>query len=389
MNLLRPTEKLERISSVDALRGFALLGILLANIPYGGEYGISPEDGNGIVWIFNLLISNKFISIFSMLFGFGFYIQLTRAEKKGIGFRHYFILRMLLLFAIGCLHAYLLWFGDILRTYALGGLLLLLVYKWPLKRLLVLAIIFNVFLTGIVYIGNSALDWRVYDYDYFLAAEHYITPSYLRYLWINFTIDPWMNFLQDMPLTIVFTFGNMLLGLVLAKIDFFRLPQRLNRMSNVFILLGATLGIASSYVYTLLMMGKLELDWSMIWLPFVLAAGLVMQSLFYISTFLRLYRVPLIRKFLKVFDPVGKTALSNYIFQTLLYIGLFFHLDYTLKLHGQLDNLQTFLLGFALFAFQVLISNLWLKHFRQGPVEYAWKSFAYRFVRQKTNKSLT
>lgn len=380
MNILTATNRKERISSVDALRGFALLGILLANIPYSGEYGISPDDGKAVVWIFNLLISNKFISIFSMLFGFGFYIQLTRAQEKQVNFRRYFIIRMLLLFLIGCIHAYILWNGDIIRTYALGGLLLLLVYRWPLKRLVVLALVFNVVVTGIIYIGNDALGWRVYDYDYSLAAEQYKTGSYLRYLYINYTIDPWFNFLKDMPLTLAFTFGNMLLGMVLARIDFFRLPSRHSRMTSAFIALGATAGVAASFVYTLLMMGKLELDWSMIWLPFVLAAGMVLQSLFYVSLFLRLYRKRKMGRLLRIFDPVGKTALSNYILQTLFYLLIFFHLDHTLKLHGMLSNIGTFVLGIGLFALQVGISNLWLKSHSQGPIEYVWKKMAYRFT---------
>lgn len=366
---------------MDALRGFALFGILLANIPYGGEYGITPEDGKLVVWFFNLMLSNKFISIFSMLFGFGFYIQLSRAGEMQINFRKYFIIRMLLLFAIGCVHAYLLWNGDIIRTYALGGMLLLLVYRWPLKRLIFLAIVFNVLLTGIIYIGNDALGWRVYDYDYSLAAEQYGTPSYLRYLTINFIIDPWVNFLKDMPLTLSFTFGNMLLGLILGRIGFFHMKNQLKRMYRLFMLLGATVGIASSYIYSLLMMGKLELDWNMIWLPFALAAGMVLQSLFYMTLFLKLYQHARLRNWLKVFDPVGKTALSNYLLQSLFYIALFFHLKHTIQLWGKLNNLETVILGAALFGLQVLFSNLWLKRHKQGPVEYLWKKIAYRFAR--------
>jgi len=378
-----PTHKQERISSVDALRGFALFGILLANIPYGGDYGITPEDGKLVVWFFNLILSNKFISIFSMLFGFGFYIQLTRAAEKKIDFRRYFIIRMVLLFVIGSLHGYLLWNGDIIRTYALGGMFLLLVHRWPLRRLVVLAVVFNVFLTGIIFIGNDALGWRVYDYDYALAVEHYRTPSYLRYLQINFIMDPWNNFLKDMPLTLSFTFGNMLLGLILAKIDFFRMKETLSKLYRILILLGATVGIASSFIYALLMMGKLELDWNMIWLPFVLAAGLILQSLFYVSLFLKLYERKRIRRFLRVFDPVGKTALSNYILQTLFFLFFFFHLKYTIKLIGSLNNFQTVLVGTLLFALQVFLSNLWLRRHQQGPIEYLWKKISYRFARAR------
>lgn len=122
--------------AVDALRGLALFAILIANIPFSEAissatfiFGYSSDQV--VNALFHLLIDKKFVAIFSILFGFGFYYQLKRAEDRGIDFRKYFIVRMLLLQAIGCLHAYLLWFGDIIRDYALCGLLLLLIYKWP------------------------------------------------------------------------------------------------------------------------------------------------------------------------------------------------------------------------------------------------------------------
>ncbi len=116
--MLKQTTKQERIESVDALRGFALFGIVLANIPFSGEHVVQNPFNQTFDFLHNLIIAHKFIAMFSILFGFGFYIQFQRFQSKKIHFSKYFIIRMILLFVIGCLHGYLLWTGDIIRTYA-------------------------------------------------------------------------------------------------------------------------------------------------------------------------------------------------------------------------------------------------------------------------------
>src|SRR5262245_47554023 len=137
-----PVEKQNRVELVDALRGLALLGILLANVPYIiATTGPFIKSDNILQFLFHLLIEKKFITIFSMLFGFGFYVQQKRADTAGIAFRSYYFKRMVILLLIGCFHAYVFWFGDIIRDYALCGIALLLVYKWPTKRILITAIL--------------------------------------------------------------------------------------------------------------------------------------------------------------------------------------------------------------------------------------------------------
>ena len=84
---------------------------------------------------------------------------------------------------------------------------------------MILALIFNDLLSGIVFISNSALEWRVYDYG--LALIWPTTNSYLEYLKVNFIMAPWVNFLNDLLITLFYTFGNMLIGLILGKLDFF------------------------------------------------------------------------------------------------------------------------------------------------------------------------
>ncbi|MCC6410579.1 MAG: DUF418 domain-containing protein [Saprospiraceae bacterium] len=363
-----------RIPSIDALRGLALGAILLANLPYPDAVvrpdGLDPALNT----LFHLFIDRKFITVFSMLFGFGFYILMEKAETSGSDFRRYFAIRMVVLFVLACLHAYLLWFGDIIRAYAFGGLLLLFLYKRSVKSLVILALLFNILVTGIVYIGNSALEWQTYTYDVAIAGKLPMTTSYLEYLRFNFTIDPWINFLQDMPITLSFTFGNMLIGFLLGKMKFFQNPVAHRKMANWFVGLGLTVGLAASYVYTLIVSGKLELSLDLAWLPFVLIAGMLLQSLAYISLVIRLFEIRICRGFLNLFVPVGRLALSNYVLQSLFYHAVFFHCLPGLNLFGKLNLAQTYGVGILLFALQMALSFWWLRFFKQGPLERVWRN---------------
>lgn len=369
-----------RIKVVDALRGFALLGVLIANIPFADESFIVGKLDTQMTFLYHMLIDKKFMGIFSILFGFGFYIQMKRAEEKSVNFTRYFTIRMLLLFVIGVLHSYIIWNGDIIKAYAFGGVLLMFVRKWSVLRLLITAFLFSIILTGIFFIGNSALGWQVYNYDYALAEEFVVTTSFLRYLTINFIMDPWVNFFKDMPITLVFTFGNMLIGFILAKIDFFQHPEKWNRLTTWLIIQGGTFGLASSYILYKISIKDLELGLPLLWLPFVVIAGMLLQSMMYISIFVRLFNRKGMQRILQVFTPVGKTALSNYVLQSVLYVFVFFHCTQTFQLFGKLTIAETFLFAFVFFAFQSIISYFWLQKHSQGPIEYVWKKLSYRKV---------
>jgi uncharacterized protein len=387
MNAFQPTGKRDRLAVVDALRGLALLCILIANIPFAGENASlyqsgdfvlgSPKTDSFLNAAFHLLIDKKFVAIFSILFGFGFYIQMQKAEENNIAFRPYFFKRMIILMLIACIHAYVFWFGDIIRDYALCGMFLLFVYKWPVKRILITAIVFIVFLTSLIFIANGALGLQEYSYDPAIITEHPTTTSYLRYLQINATVDPFRNFVQDSPLTLVFAFGNMLLGFWMAKSGFFHQPKNFNKILNRLIITGAIFGLTCSYLFWKVTTGELELTPALIWLPFIIVAGMLMQSLFYISTFVKLFQYPFAKKFLLFFEPVGKMALTNYMLQSVFYCLIFFHWTNGLKLYGKLTLTETYLVAILLFCLQVLLSRWWLSKHKQGPVEYLWKRVSY------------
>jgi uncharacterized protein len=363
-----------RIESVDTLRGAALFFILISNIPY--QDGLSASDHWLAGWdtytyaLWSVLVSRKFITIFSVLFGFGFYVLLERAKRDGTGFRKYFGIRMLILFAIGSIHG-LLWFGDILRAYALCGFLMMWISHWPTKRLLVTGLVLSILVTGVIFIGNSSFGWQQYSYDYRLALEHPVTTSFPHYLWINFTIDPWVNFLADMPITLSFCMGNIVLGFLLGRTGFFQ--ESVSMFSNRFLWISLLVGLICSIAFFLINKGYIELSLAFIWLPFVIIAGMMLQSLAYMGFLLKWIRKLPHHAILGSLRSIGRMPLSNYLFQTFWYHLLFFHALAPWPLYGKLGMTATFFLAIILFSIQMLVSNWWMSNHRQGPVEYVWR----------------
>src|SRR5690606_1793730 len=162
----------ERILTIDIIRGFALFGIFLVNMPSFHSaifmkqmQGYEPVYTGLDYWLdafFTLFIDMKFFTIFSFLFGLGFYIFISRAEMKGLGATSLFVRRMLALLLFGLIHLIGLWYGDILHTYALAGLFLLLFYKRKIITMLIwagsLLLVYNAFNLLTLLIPNSFLE---------------------------------------------------------------------------------------------------------------------------------------------------------------------------------------------------------------------------------------
>src|SRR5690349_5150374 len=129
-----PITQGERINVVDVLRGLAVGGILIGNMQWFSGYGMMPPTLAATApiadqitnFLVHFFIEGKFYSIFSLLFGFGFALQIARAEERGDLKASVFKRRLFWLLVIGLLHAYLLWAGDILSIYALMGFILIL-----------------------------------------------------------------------------------------------------------------------------------------------------------------------------------------------------------------------------------------------------------------------
>lgn len=374
---------MERIRVIDSLRGFTLLGVLIANIPIAPS--ISPGDfDTSLMFFSNLMISRKFIAIFSMLFGYGFYTQFSN-YKRDEKFINYFIIRMLFLMTIGVIHSYLIWNGDIIMTYALCGVILIGVRNWSVKKLNIFSAFLIIIVTGGLFIANDALGWQVYNYDYKLNDEFPLTKSLYRYLEINLIMNPWSNFFKDLPITLSYSMGNMLLGVALGKLNFF-IHEKFKKSNLKFIIASGVIGFISSYIYHLVISGQIELGMNLIWLPFLIAGGMVVHSFFYILLFKALFFYKPLRFVYTCFEYVGKLSLTNYLTQSILYIIVFYHFSDTFNLFGKLSIGETFVLALLFFGFQILFSSLWLRRFKKGPVEFLWRKLTEFFFSKVSNK---
>src|SRR5215204_5274071 len=129
-----PVSSRERIEILDVLRGLAVCGILIGNVQWFSGYGMIPPEfsHNAALYdqvthfLVHFFVEGKFYSVFSFLFGFGFALQIARAQDRGDANASLFKRRLFWLLVIGLLHAYLLWYGDILSVYALMGFVLIL-----------------------------------------------------------------------------------------------------------------------------------------------------------------------------------------------------------------------------------------------------------------------
>lgn len=121
------------------------------------------------------------------------------------------------------------------------------------------------------------------------------------------------------------------------------------------------------------------------WIPLVIAGGMVVHSLFYLALIRFLYNSTLIKKVFKLFAYVGKTALTNYIFQSLLYLLFFYHFTNTVNLFGKLTIGETYVVAFVFFGIQTFLSYFWLKKFKSGPLEFFWRELA-EIVNRETRK---
>lgn len=381
----------ERIELLDALRGFALFGILLANILYWSGWGLmtdgqrlalgGPDD---VAWQYrfhHLLIDGKFYTIFSLLFGAGFALQLARLTARGVEGLRIYRRRVLILLAIGLVHSWLIWDGDILTLYALLGLLLPWFHEWRERNLLIAAamLIFVVPPGGIWLF--AALDWHperaLYDLTFAMSealggsADPAQSVAWLRredfagYLAWVLSGSPYSLGLRIETWRIPKVLGTMLLGMVVGR----RLAAGGlvgdRRLLSMVLLAGLLVGLPCSLVFAL-RPGQGQADWPSL-------VGTVPLALAYAAGFVLLWNRA--RPILAHFAPVGRMALTNYLSHSILGIVIFYGIGFGLI--GHLPPLAFYAVALAIFAAQLLVSRWWLSRHAQGPAEAVWRRLTY------------
>jgi uncharacterized protein len=337
-----------------------------------------------------MLLEGKFYSIFSMLFGIGFAIYLSKAdENKNI--LKLFARRLLVLLLIGFLHL-LLWTGDIVMFYAMLGFLLIPFRKFSNKTLLVVAGICILSPVGwyALKMSNPPLfnlaQWPFKWGDHF-AAQIGITSNEEFY-----NVMRHVEFFQMIKINLVGifyrygdlifqsrgfkVFGMFLIGLVIGRIKFYcKLGENKRLLWGIF-LGGLLIGLPANYMMATMKEtpGYGQLTVHGLKQTIAYAFGVAPLALAYASLVALLYTTNTAKKYLNLLAPVGKMALTNYIMHTLIGIVAFTGLGFALN---PLGPAAWTILALCVFIVQIVLSTVWLTYFQYGPLEWIWRQLTY------------
>lgn len=375
------SQKVTRIADVDALRGFALLGILQVNIMafasvfYGLPTG-EPEQSFGFNDLVHVFISTifemKFYLLFSFLFGYSVTLQMQSAVRAGEAFVPRFLRRQAGLWVIGLLHAVLLFHGDILSTYAILGVVLLF-WRNSADRTLIKSAVWLISMTAILWASLGVLQWmvgEVQDPAQDLLNAQYAYTAYTGSF--GSVIMQHINELKLMWLILLLiqapcALAMFLLGFLAGKHQFLAQPDQYRPYLKPAIKAGLFIGLPASLITALTAL----LSTGTYWEIFGLALSLVT------APFLTFGIIALMLKFFgterglfwrDALAPAGRMALSNYLLQSLI-CGFIFY-GYGLALVDQTTAIGNVLIGVLIFAFQLFFSHWWMKHYYYGPLEW-------------------
>ncbi|MEM6792517.1 MAG: DUF418 domain-containing protein [Acidobacteriota bacterium] len=396
-----PTRPSHRIASLDVLRGFALLGILLMNIQsfarpqasymnptaWGSFSGHEP-----ILWaLVHAVADQKFMTLFSLLFGAGIALMTDRLEKRNDQASplpmHYW--RTFLLLLIGLSHAYLLWFGDILVTYALCGFLVVLFRRLEAKNLIVLGLASLIVGTLLSLAAGWSLpfwtaadleaqqaEWRpsaellkseieIYRSDWWTQMQHRVPAAFFVHSSLFLLWGGWR------------AGGLMLIGMALYRSGVLtgeRSPALYRQLMGASFALGIPLVLVG-------ILTNFAADWSLEYSMFLGSQwnywGSLGISFGYLGGVMLLCRQGTWPALQRRLAAVGRMALTNYLLQSAL-CTLIFYGGVGLGLFGRVDRAGLILVCAAVWTLQLAVSEMWLRRFHFGPAEWLWRSMTYR-----------
>jgi uncharacterized protein len=420
-----PVSALERLTSVDVLRGFALLGILAMNIVAfawpGPAYG-NPLRGAGFegsdrsVWFLNhLVFEAKMMTIFSMLFGAGLVLMNERAGSRGASLRGVYYRRVLWLLVIGAIHAYLIWDGDILFLYAECGLLLYLFRNKTPRTLIILGLTLMMLIVPLVLGFGAAIngmkavtarvdaqvdagetpskfDQRIHDlWTKHLQKELKPDPDQKLKKWNEemaayrggyLGIVKQRAFDVLMGQTVGFLLGGflfagarMLLGMGLMKLGVFA-PERSRSFYAWMAALCYGIGLPLMVLdANELIRHEFKSDYMLHGGIFYNAFGSLVVALGHVGLIMLIVQSGALIGLTRRLAAVGRMALSNYLTHSIVCTTLFY--GYGFGLFGQINRTGLAAIVLTICVIQLWVSPIWLKHFRFGPAEWLWRSLTY------------
>jgi len=393
----QPISRSERIDVIDILRGIAVCGILIGNMQWNSGYGFMPPAmaeswpmyDKVTQYLVHVFVEGKFYSIFSLLFGFGFALQIDRAAERGDTNASVFKRRLFWLLVIGVIHASI-WAGDILSVYAVIGFILLLfrrkpdesLLKWAFWLMVVPVIYFAVILVLFFAFAppDTASMVETAQTDMFRSAMNVVPNGgffqIIREYNVGMVIGRWAGLLLQMRLPKIL--AMFLLGVYAYRKGYFQRPAEHRETIRKVMIYGLGIGIICNPLFAWFAHSEADFPPSIRGLVGIIMYGIGVPALAVGigALIVTLWQAEAWRKVLAVFAPVGRMALTNYLMQTA--ISLFIFYGWGLGYYGKVGALTATLLAFAIFAVQIVLSTLWLKYFAYGPVEWIWRQLTYK-----------
>ena len=381
--------KKPRVEVVDALRGFAVMAILMVHSLEHFIFPVYPTETAG--WlealdagVFNAtfaLFAGKAYAIFALLFGFTFYIQMNNQRKVGKDFGYRFLWRMVGLVFFATLNAAFFPAGDVLLLFSIVALVLFLARHWSEKAVLLTAIFFLLqpvewyhYIASLVNPAHQLPDLRVNEM-YAEVAEYTKAGNILDFLWCNITLGQKASLLWAVNAGRYFqTAGLFLLGYYLGRRQLFLTSEANTRFWTSVLCLSAV-AFAPLYVLKELIMGSGDaIVRQSAGTAFDMYQKLAFTGVL-VSAFVLLYQEERFKRMVGGLRYYGKMSLTNYITQSI--IGAIIYFPFGLYLAPHCGYTLSLLVGICTFLLQVQFCKWWLARHKQGPLEKTWHRWTW------------
>ncbi|QWH53169.1 DUF418 domain-containing protein [Bacillus mycoides] len=374
----------QRVEFVDAIRGFALFGILLVNITliqfglFANEkptyiFGKLDESAN---WFIQFFGTQNFISLFSFLFGLSIILLQKSIIAKGKKFFPTYIRRISILLLLGYIHGTFVWEGDILFAYGIVGIFLMMFINRKPKTLLIWASILLALIMFASYQSEPTSN-TFNDVAPYIEKEHKVheTGSYMDHINFRLTENPFdymgINGIFGLVILSIFALIFMsplfLFGMYVGKKGWlFEIDKHIPAVKKIWLITGIfsfTIKILTMFVkHPILIMLQDSLT------P-------VTMTFFYGSTIILLFHYKKVARLLTYMANMGKMSVSNYLAQSIIATTIFY--AYGFGLYGKIGYFFGILLTIGIYTIQLFVSTYWLQKYRMGPVEYVWRLGTY------------
>ena len=392
MKQITPVKKKNRIEILDVIRGFAIFGIIIANIQSWSGYKFIPFDllqtlpyydyNETLKYLFMFFIDTKFYTLFSILFGIGFYIQFDKQRDNQKPFMRTYRKRLAFLIIFGAIHSFF-WSGDILLIYGAVGLIFVMFRNLNPQTIFKLSIFF--YFIWLIYDIIFAIFFpEVMNYPY-LAYKTYpdISPTELTAIFQNGSFTEvlqanWHNlyyrYIDLIPsgrLTKVLAL--FMLGYYLMSINYFTTYAKNFKLFTLFFFSGIIITFISYKIG-----GNMSIfshNLTNVAYKALAVTGQILLALSYINILAILDEKLFFKKFFHLFAYVGRMSFTSYLMHTLFGFLIFY--PFFGGLFGTMSIVEISILALILYAVQIIFSFVWLKYFAFGPLEWLWRCLTY------------